>query len=351
MTRGSAARAASSEIPTESVAAPHGYRAPQVCSLVGITYRQLDYWVRTGLIKASISATSGSGSQRRFSFTDIIQLKVIKRLLDAGMSLKKIRMAIDILREQLSSESPLADITLLSDGNTIMAAHSVDEVIDAFQRGRGVFGIAVGPVQEELESEIHALFPEPDTQTTSETEVAVPQLGDETPYIAQVTEQLQEMLQGLQADRKAAGESLASLGAPADLAARLLAAVPALSEWDDRVGPFYTSRKVGVLLGGISRQAVAERRHRGSILAMRTADGVWVYPTWQFLDSGEIRPGLREIVAPFTRLDVDGWEIAGWLESTFKEIGGATPRQVFDHGGDLAKLSDMATRAASRLSH
>ncbi|MDH3540802.1 MAG: MerR family transcriptional regulator, partial [Acidimicrobiia bacterium] len=96
-----------------------GYRAPQVCSLVDITYRQLDYWARTGLITPSIQSAQGSGSQRRYSFTDIVQLKVVKRLLDAGMSLKKIRQAIDILAQQMQTDSPLADVTLLSDGNTI----------------------------------------------------------------------------------------------------------------------------------------------------------------------------------------------------------------------------------------
>ncbi len=137
-----------------------GYRAPQVCGLVGITYRQLDYWARTGLIKPSIQSAQGSGTQRRYSFTDIVQLKVVKRLLDAGMSLKKIRSAMEILRDQLESNNPLNDVTLLSNGSTIFAAHSADEVVDVFQRGQGVFGIAVGPVQEELEGEIHRLFPD-----------------------------------------------------------------------------------------------------------------------------------------------------------------------------------------------
>ena len=89
-----------------------------------------------------------------------MQLKVVKRLLDAGMSLKKIRTAIEILREQLQNNNPLTDVTLLSDGATIYAAHSADEVVDIFQRGQGVFGIAVGPVQQELEGEILRLFPE-----------------------------------------------------------------------------------------------------------------------------------------------------------------------------------------------
>jgi DNA-binding transcriptional MerR regulator len=137
-----------------------GYRAPLVCRLVGISYRQLDYWARTDLIKPSVQDARGSGSQRLYSFPDVVQLKVIKRLLDAGMSLKRIRQAVEILRQQLRSERPLADVTLLSDGSTIYAATSADEVVDVFRRGQGVFGIAVGPVQDELEGELHDLFPE-----------------------------------------------------------------------------------------------------------------------------------------------------------------------------------------------
>ncbi len=142
-----------------------GYRAPQVCSLVGISYRQLDYWARTGLITPSVQKASGSGSQRLYSFADVVQLKVVKRLLDAGMSLKKIRKAMDILSAELASESPLTDVTLLSDGNTIYAAHSASEVVDVFKGGQGVFGIAVGPVEDELVGEIHRLYPE---QTATE---------------------------------------------------------------------------------------------------------------------------------------------------------------------------------------
>ena len=137
-----------------------GYRAPQVCKLVGITYRQLDYWARTDLITPSLQQASGSGTQRLYSFTDVVQLKVIKRLLDAGMSLKKIRSAVEILRAQLDSDQPLADVTLLSDGQTIYAAHSEEELVDIFRRGQGVFGIAIGPVQDEVEGAIHQLFPD-----------------------------------------------------------------------------------------------------------------------------------------------------------------------------------------------
>jgi len=137
-----------------------GYRAPQVCTLVGISYRQLDYWARTGLITPSVQEASGSGSQRLSSFSDVVQLKVVKRLLDAGMSLKKIRKAMEILSVELAAESPLTDVTLLSDGITIYAAHSASEVVDVFKGGQGVFGIAVGPVEDELVGEIHRLYPD-----------------------------------------------------------------------------------------------------------------------------------------------------------------------------------------------
>lgn len=147
-----------------------GYRAPLVCRLVGISYRQLDYWARTDLIKPSVQDARGSGSQRLYSFPDVVQLKVIKRLLDAGMSLKKIRQAVEILRQQLHSHRPLADVTLLSDGSTIYAAHSADEVVDVFRRGQGVFGIAVGPVQDELEGELHDLYPEFEGESIAKAE-------------------------------------------------------------------------------------------------------------------------------------------------------------------------------------
>jgi DNA-binding transcriptional MerR regulator len=147
-----------------TVSNEQGFRAPQVCKIVGITYRQLDYWARTGLLTPSIASARGSGTQRKYSFTDIVQLRVVKRLLDAGMSLKKIRQAMDILREQFNH--PLDDVTLLSDGSTIYAAHSADEVVDVFRRGQGVFGIAVGPVQAELEGELLQLVPEGDEAAT-----------------------------------------------------------------------------------------------------------------------------------------------------------------------------------------
>ena len=137
-----------------------GFRSPQVCKVVGITYRQLDYWDRTGLLGPSMQEATGSGTQRLYSFQDIVTLRVIKRLKDAGTSLHKIRQAFDQLEEEVGADWRLQDVTLLSDGTTIYAATSPEQVVDLLQRGQGVFGIAVRPVHDEVRGEIHRLFPE-----------------------------------------------------------------------------------------------------------------------------------------------------------------------------------------------
>ena len=140
-----------------------GYRAPQVCHLIGITYRQLDYWARTDLLKPSLRAASGSGTQRLYSFTDLVQLKVIKRLLDTGINLPKIRKAIEWLSSDMAIDHPLRDATLLSDGNDIWTSDNSDEthhyLMDILKKGQGVFAIAVGQVQRDLEGESLKFFP------------------------------------------------------------------------------------------------------------------------------------------------------------------------------------------------
>jgi DNA-binding transcriptional MerR regulator len=125
-----------------------GYRGPTACSAAGITYRQLDYWARTGLVVPTIRSASGSGSQRLYSFKDILVLKVVKRLLDTGVSLQNIRTAVDHLRAR--GVNDLAGITLLSDGVTVYECHSSEEVVDLLRGGQGVFGIAVSGAWREL---------------------------------------------------------------------------------------------------------------------------------------------------------------------------------------------------------
>jgi DNA-binding transcriptional MerR regulator len=125
-----------------------GYRVPQVCKVVGISYRQLDYWARTGLVTPSIREAGGSGTQRLYSFQDMVQLRVVKKLLDAGLSLQKIRKAVGFLQEHLD-DGP-AQVTLLSDGSSVYAAQSEDEIFDLLKRGQGVFAIAVDRVWDDL---------------------------------------------------------------------------------------------------------------------------------------------------------------------------------------------------------
>ena len=118
-----------------------GYRGPTACSAAGITYRQLDYWARTALVEPSVRAAHGSGSQRLYSFRDILVLKVVKRLLDTGISLQQIRAAVQHLRDRGSAD--LAQVTLMSDGVSVYECTSTDEVVDLLQGGQGVFGIAL----------------------------------------------------------------------------------------------------------------------------------------------------------------------------------------------------------------
>jgi DNA-binding transcriptional MerR regulator len=126
-----------------------GYRGPTACTAAGITYRQLDYWARTGLVEPSVRAAAGSGSQRLYGFRDIVALKVVKRLLDTGISLQQIRTAIGFLHEQGTDD--VAQVTLMSDGASVYACTSADEVVDLLQGGQGVFGIALGRVWQEVE--------------------------------------------------------------------------------------------------------------------------------------------------------------------------------------------------------
>ena len=132
-----------------------GYRGPTACKAAGITYRQLDYWARTGLVEPSVRSATGSGTQRLYSFRDILVLKVVKRLLDTGVSLHQIRSAVSHLRER--GVDDLAQITLMSDGASVYECTSADEVIDLVQGGQGVFGIAVGRVWREVEGSLAQL--------------------------------------------------------------------------------------------------------------------------------------------------------------------------------------------------
>ncbi|MDO4792255.1 MAG: MerR family transcriptional regulator [Buchananella hordeovulneris] len=141
--------------PVEHIDEQTGYRGPVASHAAGVTYRQLDYWARTGLVEPSVRSAKGSGSQRLYSFRDILVLKVVKRLLDSGVSLQQIRTAISHLAKR--GVEDLAGITLMSDGASVYECTSDSEVIDLVQGGQGVFGIAVGRVWQEVEGTLAQL--------------------------------------------------------------------------------------------------------------------------------------------------------------------------------------------------
>jgi DNA-binding transcriptional MerR regulator len=128
-----------------------GFRVPEVCRIVGISYRQLDYWARTDLVTPSIRDATGSGSQRLYSFQDLVTLKVIKSLLDTWVSLQRVRAAVEYL---YTMDRPPSGVTLMSDGAGVYEAHSPEAVVDLVRKGQGVFAIAVDKVWSDLEGTI-----------------------------------------------------------------------------------------------------------------------------------------------------------------------------------------------------
>ena len=149
-----------------------GYRGPTACSAAGITYRQLDYWARTGLVEPGVREASGSGTQRLYSFRDILVLKIVKKLLDAGISLQNIRTAIATLRDR--GVEDLVQITLMSDGTTVYECTSTDEVVDLLQGGQAVFAIAVGRHVRDVEGTLAALPGERARAADGDAEQAAP---------------------------------------------------------------------------------------------------------------------------------------------------------------------------------
>ncbi|MFB7058212.1 MerR family transcriptional regulator [Streptomyces vinaceus] len=135
-----------------------GYRGPTACAAAGITYRQLDYWARTGLVEPTVRPAHGSGTQRLYSFRDVVVLKIVKRFLDTGVALQNIRTAVQHLRDRGFSD--LERMTLMSDGATVYECTSPDQVVSLLQGGQGIFGIAVGVVWRDVENALSQLHGE-----------------------------------------------------------------------------------------------------------------------------------------------------------------------------------------------
>lgn len=153
-----------------------GYRGVTAMHAAGISYRQLDYWARTGLVEPSIRPAAGSGSQRLYSFRDLVVLRVVKSLLEAGVSLQNIRKAIDTLRAH--GVEDLAGITLISDGTTVYECRSAEEIVDLLQGGQGVFGIALDGAFKEIKGSLSHL---PEATETGRAEAGRAGAGREEP--------------------------------------------------------------------------------------------------------------------------------------------------------------------------
>lgn len=158
---------------------PHveqGFRAVQVVQAAGVTYRQLDYWGRTGLVTPSLRQAEGSGSTRLYSFRDLVVVKVIKRLLDTGISLQNVRRAVSQLNE--FGVEDLAQIRLLSDGVSVYYATDASEVLNLLDGGQAVFAISLGPVFSDLQGTLTDLITDA-TRAMPEEEAAPAPSSDE----------------------------------------------------------------------------------------------------------------------------------------------------------------------------
>jgi DNA-binding transcriptional MerR regulator len=134
------------------------YTSRQVCKIINITYRQLDYYDRTDFVKPSVNNAGGYGTRRMYDFDDLMKLRVIKKLMDAGISIQKIRKAKKFLEENNGKYGSFSDVTLISDGESVYACNSDKDIIDTLKSGQGVFGIALGKVYEDLKGDIGRNF-------------------------------------------------------------------------------------------------------------------------------------------------------------------------------------------------
>ena len=149
-----------------------GYSAKLTKDVVGITYRQLDYWARTELVVPSLEAASGSGSRRRYSYDDLVRLKVIKRLLDNGIKLEKVRAVFDYIGNELGED--ISSAHLVIDGANAAIVRSQDELIDALQRGQGVLPLSnVGHEVDAAIVELHPVVVEEDDEGFQDGQTAV----------------------------------------------------------------------------------------------------------------------------------------------------------------------------------
>ncbi|HEY2814833.1 MAG TPA: MerR family transcriptional regulator [Acidimicrobiales bacterium] len=141
-----------------------GFSGTRTAEIVGITYRQLDYWARTDLVRPSMADAKGSGSRRQYSYQDLLELKIIKQLLDAGIKLETVRDVFSNLRQHVGHDITSANIVI--DGSSAVLARDDGELVDLVRTGQGVLNVlSLGRVAREVDASISELFP-PASATT-----------------------------------------------------------------------------------------------------------------------------------------------------------------------------------------
>ncbi len=151
---------------TDRVDSHVGYSGKKTAEIVGISYRQLDYWARTDLIRPSLTDAAGSGSRRQYSYRNLLELKVVKNLLDSGIRLEQVREIFTYLQDELGED--IATANLVVNGSQPTLVRSGEEVIDLLQSGQGVLNILpLSGVVDELDEKIIELFPEAETASAA----------------------------------------------------------------------------------------------------------------------------------------------------------------------------------------
>lgn len=158
---------------TNERAVDHGFSGAKAAEIVGISYRQLDYWARTDLVRPTLTDAAGSGSRRRYGYTDLLELKVIKSLLDAGIRLENVRDIFSYLRDILGQEITSANLVI--QGSTSVVIQSDGELIDLIHKGQGVLNILpLAGVRDEMDARIRELRPPAESSAEVGSEPAAP---------------------------------------------------------------------------------------------------------------------------------------------------------------------------------
>ena len=172
----------------------------------------------------------------------------------------------------------------------------------------------------------------------------------EAVYLDALMVQLKRNIKRARSAYRGQNRDLSDLGTPEALAGRMAAAIPLPSPWDEVLGPYYGTGQVRRLLGGITRQAVDDRVRRRRLLALRTADGKYVYPTFQFDRKGQVLAGLPQVLRTFSKDVVDGWTLAGWLRARQRQLNGSSVVDWLRGAGDEEQVGLLAREAAERFS-